>query len=58
MLPYDGNIEWKKIKNQIDNTHYSGAISLEIEQGTHEKYRNMSAEEFLRRAFISASNLT
>lgn len=57
MLPFDGNIEWEKIKNKIDDTYYSGAISLEVERGRHEKYRNMSAEEFLRRAFISASNL-
>lgn len=57
MIPFDGNINWNKIKDQIDNTYYNGAISLEVEHGRHEKYKSLSAEEFLRKAFISAMKL-
>ncbi|MGH4121627.1 MAG: sugar phosphate isomerase/epimerase family protein [Clostridium sp.] len=57
MIPFDGNIQWNKIKNELDDICYKGAISLEVEQGRYDKYRNMSAEEFLRRAFISATKL-
>lgn len=57
MIPFDGNIEWNKIKNQIDTLCYNGAISLEVEQGKQDKYKNMSAEEFLRTAFILANKI-
>ena len=57
MIPFDGNIEWNKIKNEIASINYNGAISIEVEQGRHEKYKNISAGEFLSRAFISATKL-
>jgi L-ribulose-5-phosphate 3-epimerase len=55
MLPFDGTIEWDKIKNQINSMCYSGAISLEVEQERNEKYKSMSAQEFLSKAFISTN---
>lgn len=57
MIPFDGSIEWKKIKNELESLEYKGAISLEVVQGTQDIYRNMSAEEFLRKAFISATKI-
>lgn len=57
MLPFDGISEWDKIKNQLDNIGYNGAISLEVEQGRHEKYRDIPAEEFLSMALLKAKKL-
>jgi sugar phosphate isomerase/epimerase len=57
MIPFDGNIAWDKVKEQVEGAGYSGPIVLEVEQGRHRKYKNMSAEEFLSRAFSSTAKL-
>lgn len=57
MIPFDGNIEWYKIKSQIEDICYKGHISLEVVKRKQDKYENLSAEEFLRKAFISATKI-
>lgn len=57
MIPFDGNIEWYKIKSQIEDICYKGAISLEVVKRKQDKYENLSAQEFLRKAFVSAAKI-
>lgn len=54
MIPFDGNIEWYKIKSQIEDICYKGPIALKVVKRKQDKYGNLSAEEFLRKAFVSA----
>lgn len=53
-LPFDGTIDWSKTMKQIAETDYSGAIAIEV---MNWGYKDLSAEEFLHKAFERAKRL-
>jgi Sugar phosphate isomerases/epimerases len=53
-LPFDGMIDWSTIMKKIAETNYSGATALEP---MNWDYKDISAEEFLSKAFIKAKRL-
>lgn len=53
---FDGVMLWWGDEH-IDTNGPNGAISLEVEQGRHEKYRDIPAEEFLSMALSGAKKL-
>jgi sugar phosphate isomerase/epimerase len=57
LLPFDGNIDFKKVIYQLEKANFSGSLMLEV-TAANEKYDKISFEEYLRRAFISAKKLT
>lgn len=57
LLPFDGNIDFKKVIYRLEKANFSGSLMLEV-TAANEKYDKISFEEYLRRAFISAKKLT
>ena len=59
LLPYDGNINWKKVKSDLLNRQNIKYISLEIDFNSSAKeseiYKNLSGLEFLQKAFEKAT---
>ncbi len=55
-LPFDGNIDWKKITRELRETGYSGSVALEVQAFTGYEDR-MTAEEYLDRAVRSAARV-
>lgn len=53
-LPFDGTIDWSITMKKIAETGYSGATAVEA---MNWDYENLSAEEFLRKAFEQAKRL-
>lgn len=53
-LPFDGRINWTTTMRKIADTGYKGAIALEP---MNWDYLNLSAEEFLRKAFERVKRL-
>ena len=68
-LPGDGTIDWNAVRQELLDSAYSGAWSLEIEhnlteefdkailQKEHDPYYGLSPEEYLARAFRSHQRL-
>lgn len=67
LIPFDGSADWRVIRNEIIESSYTGAWSLEIEHALtdefgknlspNDHYGNMSAEEYLDRAFKAHQKL-
>jgi sugar phosphate isomerase/epimerase len=53
-LPYDGTIDWSTTMKKIAETDYSGATAIEA---MNWDYKDLSAEEFLHKAFERAKRL-
>jgi len=53
-LPFDGTIDWNATMRKVAATGYTGPVSLEV---INRDYGNLTAEEFLRRAFERAEKL-
>ncbi len=53
-LPFDGTINWPEAMKKITETGYSGAIAIEA---MNWGYKDLSAEEFLDKAFQGAKRL-
>ena len=53
-LPFDGTLDWSTIMRKITETGYSGATAIEA---MNWDYKDLSAEEFLHRAFERAKRL-
>lgn len=53
-LPFDGTIDWSTTMKKIAETGYSGATAVEA---MNWDYENLSAREFLRKAFERAKRL-
>lgn len=53
-LPFDGTLDWSRIMKKVTETGYSGAIAIEA---MNWDYKDLSAEEFLRKAFERAKKL-
>jgi len=51
MLPYDGNIDWEKVYDGIKKSNYHGALTLELEASKYHPYDDLSAEEYLAKAY-------
>ncbi len=48
LLPYDGNIDYKKVMQKLNEYNYGGSLMLEV---TNADYQNLSADEFVKTAF-------
>lgn len=67
LIPFDGNSDWHVIRNELIDSAYAGAWSLEIEHpltdmfgktlDPADPYVGMSAEEYLARAFAAWQKL-
>ncbi len=67
LIPFDGNEDWKNIREEIIASSYTGSWSLEIEHALTDKfgktlspndpYGDMSAEDYLARAFSAQQKL-
>ena len=53
-IPFDGTINWSEVMKKIEETGYSGATALEV---MNWDYEDLSAEEFLQKAFVKAKKL-
>lgn len=53
-LPFDGKIDWTTTMRKISDIGYIGAIALEP---MNWDYQDISAEEFLRKAFERVKRL-
>ena len=53
-LPFDGTIDWSTTMKKIVATGYSGATAIEA---MNWDYKDLSAEEFLHKAFERAKKL-
>jgi len=55
LLPYDGTVNWDKVKKELNNCRKIDYMTLEVDfNPKHEKskiYQNLSADEFLARAY-------
>jgi len=54
-LPLSGNIDWKRMASQLNQTNYTGAISLEVGNKTHEHIEE--PDKFLKLAFERATSI-
>ncbi|KGI38116.1 sugar phosphate isomerase/epimerase family protein [Clostridium tetani] len=54
-IPYQGNINWAKMKNNFPIETYKGHLSMEV--FTKEEDKNKSAEEFLSKAYKNVCKL-
>lgn len=68
LIPFDGNEDWRNVREEILGSSYTGAWSLEIEHALtdqfgkklspNDPYGDMSPEEYLDRAFKAHKRLT
>lgn len=59
ILPWDGNIDFRRTAELIHNTGYTGTLMLEIDlphEGS-DKYRDLSVEQFCAKAFAAINRL-
>ena len=61
LLPYDGNVDWEKVKCDLKKCKELEYISLEVDFNSSSKeseiYRNLSGLEFLQKAYERAKML-
>ncbi len=57
LLPFDGNINWKRIMAQIKNTGYKGALAFEIDAQYIDISKKFTASEYLLEAVKRAQKL-
>ena len=57
LIPGDGEIDWQDVARKIKNTGFCGSVTLECTNTGQELYKDMSAEEFLKRSYESAQEI-
>jgi len=57
LLPFNGTIDWKHTMEQIKNTDYKGALTLEIDAQYIDVSKEFTAEEYLSEAINRAYKL-
>ena len=57
MLPFDASLDFERIARQIRTSGYGGTLMLEVFKKDGEPYGNMSADEYLSRAYAAATAL-
>ena len=57
MLPFDGNVDFEYLAQEIAKTKYNGCIMLESRKSKRDNrpYRDITSEEFLNKARIHAN---
>lgn len=55
LLPFDGNVDFKKVVDKLDEYGYTGSLMLEVFD--HRAYEGMPAERFIRLAFERAEKI-
>ena len=55
LLPFDGNIDYQKVINKLDEYEYEGSIMLEV--FNHRQYSEWSKEKFVHEAFLRAKKI-
>ncbi len=57
LMPFDGDLDWKRIMDKIRAASYNGTITFELkskDDGVHGRYLGMSCEEFYTEAYKRA----
>jgi sugar phosphate isomerase/epimerase len=57
LLPFDGNIDYKKIIAKLDEYDYRGSLMLEVVDDRKKEYLEWGHEKFLQEAFDRAKKL-
>jgi len=57
LLPFDGVTDFNRVARQIKQSGYEGSIMLEVMRGSHERYANMSFEEYAIKAVEAAKRI-
>lgn len=57
LLPFDGTVDWTKVISNLKEVNYQSAVSLEVQMDRHPMYADLSAEEYLSRAFNRAERI-
>lgn len=57
-IPYEGTIKWNEIALQLKRNHYNGSITIEAANTFSEKYKDLSAEQFLFEAYKKANEIS
>ena len=57
MIPFDGTLDFEKIAERIRKSSYSGTLMLELFKKDGEPYGNMTADQYLDRAYAAALRL-
>lgn len=55
LLPFDGNIDYKRVMDGLNEIHYQGSLMLEV---PFAHYPNMTAEEFVKTAYERVQKLS
>ena len=57
MIPYDGTADWDRIAKGVASSAYSGTITVECEHEKSPLYRNITFDDFLKKAVGVAEKL-
>lgn len=57
LLPFDGVTDFERVARQIRESGYKGSIMLEVMRGSHERYANMTFEEYAEKAADAAKRI-
>lgn len=53
ILPFDGRINYKKAAKSLKATDFSGTLMLEVFAENHRRYKHLTPQEFLQKAYFS-----
>ncbi|MGD9901574.1 MAG: sugar phosphate isomerase/epimerase family protein [Spirochaetales bacterium] len=56
LIPFDGNIDWQNIMDNLNTSNYVAPITLELHY--KEPYLNLTIEEFYKKVFAVATRLS
>ena len=59
LLPFDGNLDFKKMKDGLDACGYKGGLTLEVsKKNKYFNYENLTDEEYLKKAYDSLKRIS
>lgn len=58
LLPFDGNIDYEKMMQKLDEYNYGGSLMLEVFNSARADYGEMSAQEFIRTCYERISKIS
>jgi hypothetical protein len=57
LLPFDGNVDYRKMIDKLDEYDYRGSLMLEVFDGMSRKYLDWGREKFVKEAFERVSKI-
>ncbi|MBZ9689700.1 sugar phosphate isomerase/epimerase [Clostridium estertheticum] len=57
LIPFDGNVKWQRIIENLSKSSYTGTITIEAEKGSSNLYDDIELDEFLVHAYKSGLSL-